>query len=73
MQGKALLLGGYGLLVVFTLLLCMPWPRGYVRTFGSMRSQVRFPGQVMILGRNDTDGLDKRVKGPIARADLVSQ
>ena len=37
-----------------------------------MRSEVRFPGQVMILGRNGTDDLDEQVEGLIAGAVVAN-
>ena len=37
-----------------------------------MRLGVRFPGQVMILGRNGTDDQDEQVEGLIARAVVAN-
>ena len=37
-----------------------------------LRSGVRFPGQVMTLGRNGTDDQDEQVEGLIARAVVAN-
>ena len=37
-----------------------------------MRLEVRFPGQVMILGRNGTDDRDEQVKGLITGAVVAN-
>ena len=48
------------------------WPNGWGRKLESVRLGVRFPGQVMILGRNGTDDQDEQVEGLIAGAVVAN-